>query len=85
MASQIKDEIKAEPDLDQGSPMAIADEDLYEDAGDLEMSGASQSTYLARIPKYLWKYLTPERGGQDGRLGTIRVEGSLDKPQRVRL
>ena len=81
--TNIKDEIKSEPDPDLGGSVAHMDEDLYEDAGDLDLNGASQATYLARVPKYFWKYLTPESGGQDGKLGTIRVEGDLDKPQRV--
>ena len=84
-ATESKSFIKAEPDVDMTDSFAPSDADLYEDAGDLDMTNASHPSYLARIPKYLRRYLTPESGGEDGRLGTIRVEGSLDKPLRVKL
>ena len=81
----VKEEMKPEPGLDiSESPSAAAmDEDLYEDAGDLDMNGASQSTYITRVPKYLWKYLSAGGGGQDGHIGTIRVEGDIEHPKQV--
>ena len=80
----IKEEVKAEPDLDVAdSPSAAMDEDLYEDAGDLDMNDASQATYITRVPKYLWKFLSEGGGGQDGHIGTIRVDGEIENPKQV--
>ena len=61
----------------------VADDDIYEDAGDLEFAEASRRLYLTRIPKYLWKQWSKLDNEQEIRLGTIRVEGDLEKPARV--
>ena len=72
--------VKYEPAL---MDMSLADEDIYEDAGDLEFAEASRGLYLTRIPKYLWKHWSKLDNEQEIRLGTVRVEGSLEKPARV--
>ena len=80
----VKEETKPEMDTDTGmATSSYMDEDLYEDAGDLEMNNAQQGTYLVKLPKYFWIHLSQASGGKDGRLGTIRVEGSTDNPKRV--
>ncbi|KAI4133917.1 MAG: hypothetical protein LQ341_006106, partial [Variospora aurantia] len=44
--------IKVEPPSAATSPADPSDEDIYEDAGDLDFSRAVQGLYLGRIPKY---------------------------------
>jgi len=64
--------IKADPDS-KPSPGAF-DEDLYEDAGDLEFNTdpASQAMYLAKVPKYLWEQWSKLDDDAQIRIGTIR-------------
>ena len=61
-----------------------ADDDIYEDAGDLDFSSAAQGLYLTRIPKYVWDNWSQLDEEEEIRLGTVRVEGSLDRATRVR-
>ena len=65
------------------SPTAQFDADIYEDAGDLDFRGASQSIYLTRIPKFLWKTWSKIDDDQEIHLGTVRVEGGVEKPTKV--
>lgn len=55
MADPIKTEVKDEPTDD----VMLDDEDVYEDAGDLEFYDTNAATlsklYLARVPKYMWQ------------------------------
>lgn len=60
-----------------------ADDDIYEDAGDLDFSSAARGLYLTRIPTYLWESWSQLDENEEIRLGTIRVEGSIDRPIRV--
>jgi transcription initiation factor TFIIF subunit beta len=59
------------------------DDDIYEDAGDLDFTDATQDIYLARIPKFVWKAWSELEDNREICIGTIRVEGGLEKPQRV--
>ncbi|KAL9030560.1 MAG: hypothetical protein Q9196_001321 [Gyalolechia fulgens] len=77
--------IKVEPPSTAASPAAHSDDDIYEDAGDLDFSQAVQGLYLSRIPKYLWKSWSKLKDDQEIRLGTIRVEGDLDDVKRMSL
>ena len=78
-------QVKIESPSVDASPSAQSDEDLYEDAGDLDFSGAAQSLYLTRIPKYLWESWCNLTDDDDEiELGTVRVEGGLDDVKRVR-
>jgi transcription initiation factor TFIIF subunit beta len=76
--------VKAEPTDSPGPGQAPADEeDLYEDAGDLEFydpnaeSNRYEALYLARVPKYLWeawaKLLDGLGDNDEVRLGTMRT------------
>ena len=76
--------VKAEPEGD--SPMAL-DEDIYEDAGDLDFydqtlpNNPFGSMYLARIPQLLWEAWTDfEKLDDDAevQIGTIRQWTELD-------
>jgi transcription initiation factor TFIIF subunit beta len=78
--------IKPDPDTKGASPSPFADDDIYEDAGDLEFNQdpAWQTLYLARVPKDLWKAWSKLDDDAEIQLGTIRMtnvkkpDGSLD-------
>ena len=76
--------IKPEP-LDTPSPFADEDEDMYEDAGDLDFSQAQQQIWLSHIPRTLWEKLSKLQDDDEIEIGRIRVEGSESNPSRVRL
>jgi hypothetical protein len=71
--------VKPEP----ASPMAIDEEELFEDAGDLDFYDKSvpgntfETLYLARVPKYMWDAwmkLTEKLGDDDEiQIGTLRT------------
>ena len=65
------------------SPSAQSDEDIYEDADDLDFAGTTQGLYLTRIPKFLWETWSKLKDDDEIRIGTIRVEGSSEDPKRV--
>ena len=75
--------IKVEPPSAAASPAAFSDDDMYEDAGDLDFSRAVQGLFLSRIPKYLWDCWSKFDDDQEVQIGTIRVEGDLDDVKRV--
>ncbi|KAL8693135.1 MAG: hypothetical protein Q9218_001987 [Villophora microphyllina] len=77
--------IKVEPPSAAASPTAQSDEDIYEDAGDLDFSAAQQGLFLTRIPKYLWDSWSTLDDEQEIQLGTIRVEGALEDIKRMSL
>ncbi|KAL8756695.1 MAG: hypothetical protein Q9184_004419 [Pyrenodesmia sp. 2 TL-2023] len=77
--------IKVEPPSDAASPADHSDEDIYEDAGDLDFSHAVQDLYLSRIPKYLWDCWSKLGDDEEIEIGTIRVEGNLDDVRRMSL
>ena len=83
----VKSEVKDDSDIDMDNIAASSqmDEDLYEDAGDLDFAQAQPATFLTRLPKYLWKFLSTTKGDQEGKVGTIRLDGTLDHPRRVRM
>ena len=91
------EDIKTE---DLEAPMAVdtpgSDDDLYEDAGDLEFydKNATNNTFeklwLARVPKYIWESwmkLTDRLGPDDEvQIGTLRTwnETNPDGSDKVR-
>ena len=83
-AGAIKSEapVKAEPE--GGSPMAL-DEDIYEDAGDLEFYDASLPNnpfgqmYMARVPQYVWDAWNKMDDDQEIQIGTVRQWRERDK------
>jgi transcription initiation factor TFIIF subunit beta len=68
--------IKADPDAKGGaSPAAFKDEeDIYEDAGDLEFNTDDhfQGLYLAKLPKHLWDAWSKLDDDAEIHIGTIR-------------
>lgn len=73
--------IKQDPHIKADPDAPAAEEDLYEDAGDLEFydknAGAFETLYLARVPRYMWEawYKLTERLGDDDeiQIGTLRT------------
>lgn len=81
--SLIKNEPETRPESRGVSPGGPFEEDIYEDAGDLDFTNAAQQIYLTRIPKFLWKSWALLEADDEILLGTVRVEGDLQKPKRV--
>lgn len=77
--------IKPDPDSLGASPGPQLEDDIYEDAGDLEFNGAEQGLFLAKVPKFLWDTWSKLDDNQEIQIGTVRVEGSLSDIKRVRL
>lgn len=73
--ADIKPSIKPDPDAQGASPAAFED-DIYEDAGDLEFNTDPnfQKVYLARIPRELWEAWSHLDEDAEIQLGTVRME-----------
>lgn len=76
--------IKPDPDAGPLSSSAQSDEDLYEDAGDLEFANADKNLMLARLPKSLWEVWSKLDDDQEITIGTVRLEGQIMEPTKVR-
>lgn len=78
-------DIKAEPDgnLDVEAMDHEMDDDVYEDAGDLDFNNAARDVWLSRIPPSLWEQWSKMRDDEEIQLGTVRVEGPTDDIKRV--
>ncbi|KAL5336832.1 transcription initiation factor IIF, beta subunit-domain-containing protein [Aspergillus crustosus] len=92
MFSQVKQDpdastpyIKADPDNKDTVLVDIDDEDLYEDAGDLDFTNAEQSLWLSRIPRSLWEHWHNLDDDEEIQIGTIRIEGEPNDIKRVSL
>ncbi|KAL3465273.1 transcription initiation factor IIF, beta subunit-domain-containing protein [Aspergillus heterothallicus] len=77
--------IKPDPDNKDTVLADIDDEDLYEDAGDLDFANAAQSLWLSRIPRSLWEHWSKLDDDEEIQIGTIRIEGELNDIKRVSL
>ena len=75
--------IKRDPDSVGASPAPHSEEDIYEDAGDLEFTRAEQGLFLTRVPKFLWESWSKLDDNQEVHIGTIRVEGTPGDIKRV--
>ncbi|KAI4213043.1 MAG: hypothetical protein LQ351_004387 [Letrouitia transgressa] len=84
-ASGEEQHVKAELNSSFGSPASQSDEDIYEDAGDLDFSKATQCLYLVRLPKYLWEIWSNYDDDQEIQLGTVRLEGGFQETRRMSL
>ena len=71
-------------DVDMTSPYTDDEDDGLEDGGDLDFANAQQPLWLTQIPRSLWTTLSTMGMDEEIELGTIRIEGSQDNPQRVR-
>ncbi len=72
--------IKPDPEATGASPAAFAEDDIYEDAGDLEFNTDPkyQKLYLARLPKYIWDNWHNLDDDAEIQLGTIRQSHVMD-------
>ncbi|KAL4786634.1 transcription initiation factor IIF, beta subunit-domain-containing protein [Aspergillus varians] len=80
--------IKPDPDSKDAVLADIDDEDLYEDAGDLDFTNAGQNLWLSRIPRSLWEHwskLDKMNDDEEIQVGTIRIEGEPNNIKRVSL
>ena len=84
--------IKAETDVgpqikveqDGSSPSPYMDEDdIYEDAGDLDFSNAAQPILLTRLPPAIWNALNDMADDDEIEIGTVRIEGDILNAKRV--
>lgn len=85
--------IKPEPLDDASSPIAsdIDGEgggymdDTEVDDPELDLKSARQPLWITRVPHYMWDMLAQAKDDEEIELGTIRVEGTIEKPTRVSL
>lgn len=71
--------IKPDPDKDT----ILDEDDLYEDAGDLDFTNGSQNVWLSRIPRSLWEHWAKIDDDEEIQVGTIRIEGDPNDIKRV--
>ncbi|KAI0967640.1 transcription initiation factor IIF, beta subunit-domain-containing protein [Xylaria arbuscula] len=70
--------IKPDPDVLNSLPAAMSDDDMYEDAGDLEFADfnpsnpAAADVYLTHVPKYLYSAWADMDDDEEIRIGTVR-------------
>ena len=77
--------VKVDPESNTLSPELSWEDDVYEDAGDVDFDQSAQEVYLSRIPKFLWKTWSQMDDDQEICIGTIRVEAQAGVVKRVRL
>lgn len=79
--------IKPDPDNKDIVLADLEDDDIYEDAGDLDFSASAQNVWLTRLPQQLWDHwaTTDENADDDEEIeiGTIRIEGDPGDMKRV--
>lgn len=66
--------IKPDPEGLGASPGAFSEEDIYEDAGDLEFNTdpSFNALYLAKVPRYMWEAWSKLDDDAEIQIGTIR-------------
>ena len=77
-------QIKIEQDGVSPSPY-MEEDDIYEDAGDLDFTNAAQPLWLARLPAAMWNAWADMADDEEIELGTVRIEGDFSAPTRVSL
>lgn len=75
--------IKQDPDSKDIVLGDIDDEDIYEDAGDLDFSAAGQNVWLSRLPRQLWQHWAHLGDDEEIEIGTMRIEGEPGDLKRV--
>lgn len=75
--------IKSDPDNKDSVLADLDDEDLYEDAGDLDFSAAAQTVWLSRLPRQLWEHWSQLDDDEEVEIGTMRIEGTASDIKRV--
>lgn len=77
--------IKPDPDNKDAVLADLDDDDLYEDAGDLDFSTAAQNVWLSRLPRQLWENWAHLDDDDEIEIGTMRIEGEVNNIKRVSL
>ncbi|KAJ5118110.1 Transcription initiation factor IIF beta subunit [Penicillium atrosanguineum] len=77
--------IKDDPDSKDTVLADIDDEDLYEDAGDLDFTLAAQNVWMSRLPRQLWEHWSQLDDDEEIEIGTVRIEGDVNDLKRVSL
>ncbi|KAI0444831.1 transcription initiation factor IIF, beta subunit-domain-containing protein [Xylaria telfairii] len=86
--------VKPDPDAMSTLPGVMEDDDIYEDAGDLEFAEFNPSTnpaaadvYLTHVPKYLYQAWASLDDDEEIRIGTVRkwIEVGKDGRQTERM
>jgi transcription initiation factor TFIIF subunit beta len=76
--------VKREPqDEEMASPYVDDEDDGLDEGGDLDFTHAHTQLWLAQIPRNLWETWSVMGLDDEIEIGTIRLEGSHDNPQRV--
>ena len=75
--------VKSDTESKEATLAALEEEDLYEDAGDLDFTNAAQSVWLSRIPRSLWEHWSKLDDDEEIQVGTIRIEGDPSDIKRV--
>jgi hypothetical protein len=75
--------IKPDPDNKDSSPGAMSEDDIYEETGDLDFSGADQDVWLTKIPRFLYENWSKLDDDEEVQIGTVRVESGPSDMQRV--
>ena len=70
-------------DVEMTSPYADSTDDGLEDGGDLDFTNAQHQLWLTQIPRSLWQECSNLGLDDEIEIGTIRVEGPPENPQRV--
>ena len=78
----VEHQVKPEPDSLAGTPSALSDDDIYEDAGDLDFSNIA-NVHLLRLPKWLWENWANIDDDEQIELGVVRVENLDNNEQKV--
>jgi transcription initiation factor TFIIF subunit beta len=76
--------IKDDPDSKDTVLADIDDDDLYEDAGDLDFTAAAQNVWMSRLPRQLWEHWSQLDDDEEIEIGTVRIEGDANDLKRVR-
>ena len=66
--------IKPDPESVDASPLPLSEDDIYEDAGDLDFAQYDPMVYLMRVPRYLWENWSKLGDDEPVKLGTVRVQ-----------
>ncbi|KAI1816494.1 hypothetical protein GGS20DRAFT_537845 [Poronia punctata] len=85
--------IKPDPDAADSVDVGMSDDDLYEDAGDLEFADfnpanpAAADVLLAHVPKYLYNSWANMKDDEEIQIGTVRkwIEVGKDGKQTERM
>lgn len=83
---KLEDDVNIKSELDNAAPTGFADDDEYEDTGELTMPRGEQEIWLARVPKWMWTALSTANETDDpiqvGRIDFFPPDMSLPPSER---